>query len=116
LTTSANRSSQFAQYFEHEDAKTGLAEFGPFGRNVAGLHRSEIKLGFVGTRETIAAAREWFTECGQAIESENVKRTSRSKRADRAGLFEGNDVAGSAASVRLEKILNRDFVGFNRDS
>ena len=50
---------QFAQYFEHEDSKTGLAEFGPFGRNVAGLHRSEIKVGFVGTRETISAARDW---------------------------------------------------------
>ena len=55
---------QFGQYFEHEDTKTGLAEFGPFGKNVEGLHPSEVKLGFVGTRETIAGAREWVEECG----------------------------------------------------
>ena len=45
---------QFGSFFEHEDSKTGLAEFGPFGKNVAGLHPSAIKLGFIGTRETIA--------------------------------------------------------------
>jgi len=38
---------QFGKYFEHQDTKTGLAEFGPFGKNVAGLHPSEIKLGFI---------------------------------------------------------------------
>src|ERR1700686_1728528 len=65
---------QFGQYFEHEDSKTGLAEFGPFGLNVAGLHCSEIKLAFVGTRETIDVAKRWVEECGLPIESENVKR------------------------------------------
>ena len=29
---------QFGKYFEHEDTKTGLAEFGPFGQNIDGLH------------------------------------------------------------------------------
>src|SRR5947209_898469 len=42
---------QFGQYFEHQDSKTGLAEFGPFGKNKPGLHPSEIKLGFIGTRD-----------------------------------------------------------------
>src|SRR6476646_6326869 len=64
---------QFGSYFEHEDSKTGLAEFGPFGKNVDGLHPPEIRLGFVGTRETIAGAKEWIEECGTAIESENRK-------------------------------------------
>ena len=55
---------QFGSFFEHEDSKTGLAEFGPFGKNVAGLHPSAIKLGFIGTRETVAGAREWIEELG----------------------------------------------------
>ena len=49
---------QFGEYFEHEDTKTGLAEFGPFGKNIPGLHPNGIKLGFIGTRETIDDAIE----------------------------------------------------------
>ena len=60
----------FGKYFEHQDTKTGLSEFGPFGKNVPGLHPSEIKMGFVGTRETIAGAKEWLEECGPEIESD----------------------------------------------
>src|SRR4030042_785603 len=63
---------QFGAYFEHEDTKTGLAEFGPFGKNVSGLHPSEIKLGFIGTRETISGAQEWVEQCRHFIESENI--------------------------------------------
>lgn len=105
---------QFNQYFEYEDAKTGLAEFGPFGINVSGLHCPEIKLGFVGTRETISGAKEWIEECSSAIESENVKKIRLSEKAS-GGLF-GEDVFQDEQHIRLEKILNRDFVGFNRDS
>src|SRR5688572_3221247 len=64
---------QFGHYFEHEDTKTGLAEYGPFGKNIAGLHPNQIKLGFIGTRETISGAKEWIGTCGTPIESENLK-------------------------------------------
>lgn len=112
---------QFGAYFEHEDSKTGLAAFGPFGKNVPGLHPSEIRLGFVGTRETIAGAREWVEECGSEIESENWK-VIRSNRANDdelslfgAGVFD-DDGGEDESVVRLYKILNRDFVGFSRDT
>lgn len=112
---------QFAKYFEHQDTKTGLAEFGPFGKNVAGLHPSEIKLGFIGTRETIAGAKEWLDECGSEIESENSKVIrEKFKAADDGpslfgqGIFE--DERLHEPLVRLYKILNRDFVGFSKDS
>ena len=98
---------QFNQYFEYEDAKTGLAEFGPFGINVSGLHCPEIKLGFVGTRETISGAKEWIEECSSAIESENVKKIRLSEKAS-GGLF-GEDVFQDEQHIRLEKILNRDL-------
>jgi hypothetical protein len=110
---------QFGSYFEHEDSKTGLAEFGPFGKAVPGLHPSEIKLGFVGTRETVSGAREWIEECSSPIESENVK-VIPGKVATVAdtGLFQpaGQPPAPPAPSVTRLKILNRDFIGFSRDS
>ena len=79
---------QFGDYFEHEDTKTGLAEFGPFGKNIPGLHPSEIKLGFVGTRETIAGAREWVEKCGSPIESENIRIIGRKNKFDEGWLFD----------------------------
>jgi hypothetical protein len=105
---------QFGQYFEHEDTKTGLAEFGPFGKNIEGLHPSEIKLGFIGTGETISGAKEWIEQCQRAIESENSKTIKRSK-IDASSMFNDDDKE-DPKQIRLEKILNRDFVGFNQES
>ena len=104
---------QFGEYFEHEDTKTGLAEYGPFGKNVDGLHPSEIKLGFIGTRETISGAQEWVEKCASPIESENVQIIQR--QAERGDLFH-DQMPNLPALRRLHKILNRDFIGFNRDS
>ena len=105
---------QFNKYFEYEDSKTGLTEFGPFGINVPGLHCSEIKIGFVGTRKTISGAKGWIEECGSIIESENVKKI-RTPKSDTGSLFD-EDILQDKQRVRLEKILNRDFVGFNKNS
>lgn len=106
---------QFGHGFEHEDTKTGLAEYGPFGKTVEGLHPSEIKLGFIGTSESISVAKEWIQMCGHPIESENIKRT-RPPVAEPNMTFFGEAVTPDATLTRLEKILNRDFVGFNHDS
>lgn len=113
---------QFGQYFEHEDSKTGLAEYGPFGLNVDGLHPAEIRVGFIGTRETIARARDWFEECASPIESGKVKRVG---AASGSGRNSADAAATALLSVpdqpaaqltRVEKILNRDFVGFSAES
>lgn len=106
---------QFGHYFEHQDTKTGLAEYGPFGQNIEGLHPSEIKLGFVGTRETIAGAKAWIDECSRPIESENVKTVGSAHQSESGGLF-GEEPGTDQRSKRINKILNRDFVGFNADS
>ena len=107
---------QFGEYFEHEDSKTGLAEFGPFGKNLPGLHRSEIKLGFVGTGESMDGAKEWIVECGSFIESENIKKIKpASVREEGPRLFEAEEVPDPTFK-RVFKILNRDFVGFSRDT
>src|SRR5205814_719016 len=102
---------QFGAYFEHQDCKTGLAEYGPFGQNIDGLHPSEIKLGFIGTRESVAGAKEWVRECGSSIESRNIKAIGTSSRYAGATLFELPE-----QRTRVNKILNRDFIGFNRES
>lgn len=106
---------QFGHHFEHEDTKTGLAEYGPFGKTVVGLHPSEIKLGFIGTSESISVAKEWIEACGNPIESENIRRTKTPTAEPNMTLF-GEAITPDATLTRLEKILNRDFVGFNRDS
>lgn len=107
---------QFGKYFEHEDSKTGLAEFGPFGKNIEGLHPSEIKLGFIGTQQTVSGARGWIEECGSYIESENVK-DEIPIATDRSGsLFDDQDDGSIQSSRRIDKILNRDFPGFNATS
>src|SRR5688500_4694434 len=103
---------QFGQYFEHEDTKTGLSEFGPFGKNISGLHPSEIKLGFIVTRETISGAKEWIETCGARIESENFKAVNKGAPVTSGGLF-GEEDEPDSQLMRLEKILNPDFVGFN---
>ena len=96
----------FGKYFEHQDTKTGLAEFGPFGKNITGLHPSEIKIGFIGTRETIAGAREWLEECGSEVESENAKLIrSKIKEADTgpklfgARVFDDDHISRSARAA-----------------
>ena len=107
---------QFGAYFEHEDTKTGLAEFGPFGKNVDGLHPTEIKLGFIGTPQTVSGARRWIEECKTFIESENVTPV-RSKSNVRLGsLFDSERDESEQTTMRINKILNRDFPGFNATS
>ena len=106
---------EFGDYFEHEDTKTGLAEFGPFGKNIPGLHPSEINLGFVGTRETIAGTKEWIEKCSLPIESENIKTIGPKPKIDEGELFDAETYSDHQIR-RLEKILNRDFIGFNQES
>lgn len=107
---------QFGEYFEHEDTKTGLSEFGPFGINVPGLHTSEIRLGFIGTGETISDAQEWIEKCSGYIESENLKIIKEMTQTNEDSLF-GEEFDFDAPEIRrLDKILNRDFIGFNKDT
>jgi len=107
---------QFGDYFEHEDTKTGLAEFGTFGKNISGLHPSEIKVGFIGTRETISGALEWVDRCGSFIESENIEVEKGSENGQKGDLFQGMSLPATPTIRRLKKILNRDFVGFSKAS
>ena len=107
---------QFGDYFEYEDSKAGLAEFGPFGKNLPGLHKSEIKIGVIGTGETIDATREWIERCSMPIESQNIKIIKTGSSFDENSFFQNDRELDPPEVLRMNKILNRDFVGFNRDS
>lgn len=110
---------EFANGFTHDDSKTGLAEFGPYGKSVQGLHPTEIKLGIVGTRRTIEGAINWINKCGNLIESQNIKIVkSRKKKNDNDSILSlfNFDFINAPTFKRLDKILNRDFIGFNKES
>lgn len=107
---------QFGEYFEYEDAKAGLAEFGPFGINLPGLHKPEIKMGIIGTGETITLTQEWIEKCSSPIESQNIKIVKTGYPFDETSLFHNDRELDPPEIVRMNKILNRDFVGFNPDS
>lgn len=108
---------KFADSFQHEDAKTGLSHFGPFGKSVDGLHKSEVRVGFVGTGEGISLAQEWVSKCSSEVESQNVKTINVDAKAPEGSLFYNDKGAEDEDSLlRLDKILNADFIGFNPDS
>jgi hypothetical protein len=106
---------QFGEYFEHEDSKTGLAEFGPFGKNVSGLHPGEIKIGFVGTRQTVAAAQEWIESLSHKIESDK-KSVERFQELALISSNEDTDDPEGGSLVTYSKVLHRDFCGFGAET
>jgi len=106
---------QFGGYFEHPDSKTGLKEFGPFGKNIPGLHPTQIRIGFIGTKETLLWAQEWIAKCGDYIESENLKQPNIKKEKNDT-LFDLREYTDPKIMARLEKILTPDFIGFNKNT
>jgi hypothetical protein len=107
---------QFGEYFEHEDTKTGLAEFGPFGRNIPGLHKREVNIGIVGTGDTITKVKDWLDRCSRPIESQNIRVIKTATKFEKESLFYENPDLDPPEILRMNKILNRDFVGFNLDT
>ncbi len=98
---------EFNDHFLHPDKKTGLAEYGPFGRTLPGRHPREIKVGIVGTRTTLALCERWLEECRNRIESDRSQK--RTVLADDEYFDE---------DLVIEALVKRqapDFVGLNPD-
>jgi hypothetical protein len=51
---------EFAGGREHVDPKTGIARFGPKSLNPLKRHPASVRVGFIGTAETISSARTWL--------------------------------------------------------
>ena len=51
------------------DPKTGLTEAGPFDRRFGGAHKTQVRVGLVGTSQMLKKARQWLEQCCNAIPS-----------------------------------------------
>lgn len=114
----------FGHQFEGDDVKEAIETFGTYGTSVEGLHTSEVKIGFIGTREGIAQAAEWIGKLEQPIESLRKKEEIVSVKKEvnsplqpglNFGENEQSDIDGEGINVTYSNILNRDFCGFNSE-
>lgn len=111
---------EFAGKFKTSDPRNGLTMFGPLGKSLDGFHREAIRVGFVGTIETISNAKAWLEECSKKVESDKLitvvdKSISQLDESQTVlDIIDNTYVKGSYS--RLEKILTPDFIGFNSDS
>lgn len=95
---------EFNGGFLHIDKKTGLSEFGPYGRTDPALHPEQIKIGVAGTRATIELCQSWVEECRSYIETD--KTVSRPKLDP-----EDDDFNEEAFIESIVKKQTPDFVG-----
>jgi hypothetical protein len=101
---------EFNGHFLHVDKKTGLSEYGPFGRTDPALHPTQIRVGIVGTRSTVEMCERWIDECRAPIETDKTAKRQRVRfRPDE--LFDEDAVVDA-----LLKGLAPDFVGMSPDS
>ena len=99
---------EFNGHFLYPDKKTGLSEYGPYGRTDPALHPEQIKVGIVGTRATSELCERWVDECRNPIE------TDKKEKRPVPELFAGE---GEERVVEaLVKSLNPDFVGLSKDT
>ena len=111
---------EFANHFEHEDSKTGLALYGPYGKSHAGLHPQPIRVGIVGPPSAVDACLDLFQKLAKPIESKVPQKGK--ETSPFSGHFEnpffdddGNETIDNLRS-RYNKILHRDFDGFSLSS
>jgi hypothetical protein len=101
---------EFNGHFLHADKKTGLAEYGPYGRTDSALHPAQIRVGIVGTRASAEMAERWIDDCRSPIETD--KSTKRQRVHFRPDELFDEDMVVDA----LLKGLSPDFIGISRDT
>lgn len=57
----------FADNRQHEDPKTGIARFGPKSLKPLELHPSIVRVGLIGSGETVEKARLWIEKCSDRV-------------------------------------------------
>ena len=63
---------EFASGGTHVDVRFGITRFGPLDLGDTKAP-SQLKIGFIGTEETIGAIRQWFERCRESIPAKNSK-------------------------------------------
>jgi hypothetical protein len=100
---------EFNEYFIHPDKKTGISEYGPFGRIDPALHPNQIKIGIVGTRETVEICDKWIQKCRGRIETDRTEQKP-------LELFELDANDETEFVEALIKNQAPDFIGLNPSS
>ncbi|EKU96547.1 hypothetical protein Lepto7375DRAFT_0009 [Leptolyngbya sp. PCC 7375] len=101
---------EFNGCFLHPDKKTGITEYGPFGRTDPALHPEKIKVGIVGTRETNELCQAWIEECKHYIETDKSKKEEIEPE---EFLDEDSDQVEPEFRDVLVKGLSPDFIGLD---
>jgi hypothetical protein len=65
---------EFGADGQYTDPKVGLEQAGPFSLRFGSAHKSQIRIGMVGTSEQIEQAEAWFSRCHQLIVSDHANR------------------------------------------
>ena len=58
---------EFADAREHIDPKLGISRFGPKSYSPRRKHPAHVQVGFIGSAETMAAAKEWLESCSKGV-------------------------------------------------
>lgn len=74
---------EFADGRQHVDPKTGISRFGPKSWNPGSRHPSNIRIGFIGTAQTIAKAGAWIETASLGVGGEVERLEFPGFRADR---------------------------------
>jgi hypothetical protein len=123
---------EFGNDFLSDDPKMGLSIGGFFASTNKG-HRSEIHLGVIGTKENIEQALDWINQFNLPIESvaSVTKKKNNSEIDDgevkdyddeESWLFavedeeDNEDEQEIGKSSTINKLLNPDFIGFNKNT
>ena len=79
---------EFAGDAVHVDQKRGIARYGPATLGLK-RHPAQVRLGFLGSGESVASAKAWFERAAAGIEGEQPVRLRRGKPARRLSDFPG---------------------------
>ena len=70
LTQLPNPHIEFGSPGTFNDPKTGLIEAGPFDLRFGAAHKTQIRIGLVGTAEMVKKGKQWLEQCNTKIPSE----------------------------------------------
>jgi len=100
---------EFADGRLHVDPKLGISRFGPKSYSPRKHHPSNIRVGFIGSGETIAATRDWMTKTAKGIVGDEKHPEFPGFMADR-GFFSqlefDNDWNGQVYQGEITDLLN----------
>jgi len=95
---------EFADGRQHVDPKTGIIRFGPKSLRPGTRHPTQIRMGFVGTAESIARAGEWIERTSSGVAGASERLAFPGFRSDRGYFCEVEQSAHWNAPIFASEI------------